>query len=97
MPQSSTTSAATSDVIEDVQQAPVQDEVSQPPVLITEQEVAFSTAVALAARPASRSRRLIDAARTVREAFRLPPPKKHLPQSNRYLEHSRMAREMDRL
>ena len=97
MPQSSTTSAATPDVIQDVEPTSVKDEMSQPPVLITEQEVAFSTAVALAPRPPSKSRRLIDAIRTAGAAFRLPPPKKHLPQSNRYLEHSRMAREMDRL
>jgi hypothetical protein len=97
MPQSSTTSAATPDVIQDVEPTSVKGGVSPAPVLITEQEVVFSTAAALSSRPASKSRRLIDAMRGAVAALRLPPPKQHLPQSNRYLEHSRMAREMDRL
>lgn len=97
MSQPSTTSAATPEVIEDVEPALVDDAVSDAPVLITEQEVAFSTAVALSPRPASRPRRLIEAIRAAGAALRLPPPKNHLPQPNRYLEHSRMAREMGRL
>ncbi|OBA82644.1 hypothetical protein A9W99_11055 [Mycobacterium sp. 1164966.3] len=75
----------------------MEDAASPAPVLITEQEVAFSTAVALSPRPASKSRRLFDAIRAAGAALRLPPPKNHLPQSNRYLEHARMAREMERL
>jgi hypothetical protein len=97
MPQSSTTSAATPDVIQNVEPTAVEDATSQTPVLITEQEVVFSTAVALSSRPASKSRRLFDAIRAAGAAFRLPPPKQHLPQSNGYLEHARMAREMERL
>jgi hypothetical protein len=97
MPQPATTPAATSDVSQNVEPTFVEDATSQTPVLITEQEVVFSTAVALSPRRASKSRRLFDAIRAAGAALRLPPPKQHLPQSNRYLEHARMAREMDRL
>jgi hypothetical protein len=102
MPQSATTSAATPDVVdpdvaEDVEPTLVKDEMSPAPVLITEQEVVFGTAVALSSRPASRSRRLFAAIRAAGSALRVPPPKQHLPQRSRYLEHARMAREMDRL
>lgn len=87
MPQSSTTSAATPDVIQDVEPASVKDEMSQAPVLITEQEVAFSTAVALAPRPPSKSRRLIDAIRTAGSripaapAEKAPPAKQQVPRA----------------
>ncbi|OBF92119.1 hypothetical protein A5791_14080 [Mycobacterium sp. 852002-51163_SCH5372311] len=91
------TPVAKPDVIENVEPIVVEDVASQAPVLITEQEVVFSTAVALSPRPASKSRRLFDAIRAAGAALRLPPPKQHLPQSNRYLEHARMAREMERL
>jgi len=97
MPQSAMTSAATPDVVDDVEPTLVKDETSPAPVLITEQEVVFGTAAALSSRPASRSRRLSAAMRAAGSALRLPPPKQHIPQRSRYLEHARMAREMDRL
>ena len=97
MPQSATTSAATPDVVEDVEPTLVKDEMSPAPVLITEQEVVFGTAVALSSQRASRSRRLFAAIRAAGSALRLPPPKQHFPQRSRYLEQARMAREMDRL
>jgi hypothetical protein len=97
MSQSPTTSAATPDVIQDAESTLVKDGISDAPVLITEQEVVFSTAVALSSRPASTSRRLIDAIRVVGAALRPPPPRPHFPQRFSYLEASRMAREMDRL
>jgi hypothetical protein len=96
MSQSPTTSAATSDVIEDAEPTLVKDGMSDAPVLITPQEVVFSTAAALPP-PASTSRRLIDAIRVVGAALRPAPPRRHHPRRNSYLEHSRMAREMDRL
>jgi hypothetical protein len=95
MPQSAKTSAATPDVIQDAEPTLVKDGVSHAPVFITQQEVVFSTA-AISSRPTSISRRLIDAIRGVGGALRPPPPKRHYPQRSSYLEHSRMAREMDR-
>jgi hypothetical protein len=96
MSQSPTTSAAIPDGIQDAEPTLVKDGVSDAPVLITEQEVVFSTATAMSPRPASISRRLIDAIRGVRAALHPPPPKRHYPQRSDYLEHSRMTREMDR-
>jgi hypothetical protein len=97
MSQSPTTSAATPDVIQDAEPTLVKDGMSHAPVLITQQEVAFSTAAAMSSRPASISRRLIDAIRVVGAALHRPPTRRHHPQHSSYLERSRMAREMDRL
>ena len=97
MSQSPKTSAATPDVIQDAEPTVVKDGVSDAPVLITAQEVVFSTAAAMSSRPASVSRRLIDAIRGVGAALHRPPARRHYPQRNSYLEQSRMAREMDRL
>jgi len=90
MSQLTTTSAETRDVIQ-------KDGTSHAPVFITEQEVVFSTAAAMSPRPASISRRLIDAIRVVGAAAHRPPARRHYPQRSSYLELSRMAREMDRL
>jgi hypothetical protein len=97
MSQSPTTSAATPEVIQDAEPTFLQDRMSQAPVLITTQEVVFSTAAALSPRPASISRRLIDAIQVVGAALHRPPARRHYPERISYLEHSRMAREMDRL
>jgi len=97
MSQSSTTSAATPDVIEDAEPTVVKDGASREPVLITPQEVVFSTAVATSSRPASISRRVVDAIRVVGAALNQPPARRHHPQRFGYFEQSRMAREMDRL
>ena len=96
MSQSPITSAATPDVIQGAEPTMVQDGMSDAPVLITPQEVVFSTAAALS-RPASISRRLIDAIRVVGAALRPPPPRRHYPPRFSCFEDSRMAREMDRL
>lgn len=96
MSESATKSVATSDVIDDAGPIAVEDAKSPAPVVITEQQVMFGTAVALSRRP-SVSRRLIDAIRVVGSALRPPPPKRHYPQRSSFLEHSLMAREMDRL
>jgi hypothetical protein len=74
----------------------LQDRMSQAPVLITTQEVVFSTAAALSPRPASISRRLIDAIRVVRAALHRPP-RDATTRRAAVIELSRMAREMDRL
>ncbi len=97
MSQSPTTSAATPDVIQDAGPTLVKDEMSHAPVFITQQEVVFSTAAATSSRPASISRRLIDTIRVVGAALHRRPARRHSPQRSSYLEHSRMAREMDRL
>ena len=98
MSQSSTTSAATPDVIEDVEPTVVTDATSHAPVFITPQEVMFSTAVARSwLRPASMSRRVIEAIRGVGAAVPRPPARGHYPQRFSCFEDSRMAREMVRL
>jgi hypothetical protein len=97
MSQSPTTSAATPDAIQGAEPNLVKDGMSHTPVFITEQEVVFSTAAAVWSRPASISRRLIDAIRVVGAALHRPPARRHYPPRRSYLEHSCMAREMERL
>jgi hypothetical protein len=97
MSQSPTTSAATPDVIQDVEPTLVKDGMSHAPAFISQQEVVFSTAAARSLRPPSISRLLIDVIRVVGAALQLPPARRHHPQHSSYLEMSRMAREMDRL
>ena len=97
MPQSPKTSAATYDVIRDAESTVVKGGTSRAPVFITTQEVLFSTAAAMSSRPASISRRLIDAIGVVGAALRRPPARRHYPQRSSCFEESRMAREMDRL
>jgi hypothetical protein len=97
MSESPTASAATLDVIQDAEPALAKGATSHAPVYISEQEVVFSTAAALSLRPASVSRRLIDAIRVLGAAVQRPPARPHYPPRSTYLENSRMAREMDRL
>ena len=97
MSQSPITSAATPDAIQDAEPTLVKDGTSHAPVLITPQEVMFSTAAAISPRPASISRRLIDAIRVVGAALDRPPARRHYPPRSSWLEDSRMSREMDRL
>jgi hypothetical protein len=96
MSQSTPTSAVTPDAIQDAEPTLATDGTSHAPVFITEQEVLFSTAAAMSLRPASISRRLIDAIRVVGAALHRPPARRHYPPRRSYLELSRMAREMDR-
>jgi hypothetical protein len=97
MSQSPTTSAATPDVIQDVEPTLVEDGMSHAPAFISQQGVMFGTAAARSSRPTTISRRLIDAIRGFGAALYRPPAQRHyLPRSS-YLEQSRMAREMDRL
>jgi hypothetical protein len=78
---------------------------TESPVLITEQQVLFSTAAAVALPPA-RTRRFTEALRavaaSVKAAFATSgdeprPQRRHYPPRNDYLEDARMAREMYRL
>ncbi len=79
MSQSPTTSAAKPDVTQDAEPT-VGDGTSHAPVLITEQEVVFGTAAAASSRPASTSRRLIDAIRGFGAALNRPPAATALPE-----------------
>jgi hypothetical protein len=97
MSQSPKTSAATPDVIQDAEPNVVKDGMSHAPVFITQQEVVFSTAAAMSSRPASISRRLIDAIRVGGAALHRPPARRRYPPLFSCLEESRMARETDRL
>jgi hypothetical protein len=69
MSQSPTTSAATPDVIQAAEPTLLKDGMPHAPVFITQQELVFSTAAAMSSRPASISRRLIDAIRVVGAAL----------------------------
>ena len=84
---------------------------TESPVLITEQQVLFSTAAAVALPPA-KTRRWTDAVRAVAASVKAAfvtsgdfvtskdearPKRRHYPPRTDYLEDSRMAREMYRL
>ena len=97
MSQSPKISAATPEVVQDAKPTLAKDGLSHAPALITQQEVVFSTAAATSLRPATISRHLIDAIRGVGAALQPRPARRRYPQRNSYLEHGRMAREMDRL
>ena len=79
---------------------PVTEEVTQTRVLITEQEVVFSTAAAVPVRPTKTRRGSIAVLRGI---FVNPPanaekPRRHYPpRRNSVLEHAAMAREMHKL
>jgi hypothetical protein len=79
MSQSPTTSAATTDVIQDAKPTLVKNGMSHAPVFITQQGVVFSTAAAMSSRPAPISRRFIDAIRVVGAALHRPPARRHYP------------------
>ena len=98
MSQSAPTSAATPDVIQDVERTLVTDAMSHAPAFISQQAVVFSTAAARSSRrPATISRRVIDTIRVVGAPPRRPPARPHHARRRSHLEHSRMSREMDRL
>jgi hypothetical protein len=60
--------------------------------------VMFSTAAAaVPLRPATITRRLIDAIRVVGATLHRPPARRHYPGRQRFVESARMAREMRRL
>jgi hypothetical protein len=70
------------------------------PVLVTEQEVAFSTAAAISAAPATVHRRWPGATLTaaIGRILTLPEPRPHYARREpTYFEAARMSREMDHL
>jgi hypothetical protein len=68
------------------------------PQLIDGYHILFSAAVAaLPLRPATITRRMIDAIRIVGATLHRPPARRHYPRRQSYFEHGRMAREMCRL
>lgn len=97
MSQSTTTSAKPPEVVHEVAPNSGNDGMSAAPVLITAQQVLFSTRVALLLRKASTPHRWIDAIRAAAGSVHLPPPRQRHPVDTGYLERARMAREMDRL
>ena len=82
------------------QPEPVIEEVSQPPVVITAQEVAFSTAAAVSLPRAKPTHGVIAALRAL---FLSPPedarpvPRHYPPRRDEFLEDAAMRREMYRL
>lgn len=79
---------------------PVIEEVSQAPVVITEQEVAFGTAAAVPLPRTKPTRKLIAAVRAMfrRSSGDAPPaPRWYPPRRDAFLEEAAMAREMHRL
>jgi hypothetical protein len=82
------------------QPEPAIEEVSQPPVLITAQEVAFSTAAAVSLPRAKPTHGVIAALRAL---FMSPPedarpiPRHYPPRRDEFLEEAAMRREMYRL
>jgi hypothetical protein len=86
------------DVVEDPEH--VIEEVSQPPVVITEQEVAFSTAAAVPLPRTTRTHRVIAALRAMflsSSGDAHPIPRHYPPRRDAFLEQAAMAREMRRL
>jgi hypothetical protein len=97
MSQSTTASARTPEAVHEVALTSEKDGTTPDPVLITAQEVLFSTRVALLLRKPSLPHRWINAMRGAAGSLHLPPPRQRYPRDTGYLERSRMAREMERL
>jgi|SRR5215212_7865382 len=86
------------DVVEEPED--VSEAVSQAPILITEQEVAFSTAAAVPLPRTKSTRRVMAALRAifVSSSRDARPSRRHYPsRRDPFLEHAAMAREMHRL
>jgi hypothetical protein len=78
-------------------QPTVSKNLSQPPALISEQEVMLGTAAAVRPRSTQITRRMINALHVVGAALQPPPPRPHYALRAYYLERAAMSREMDRL
>jgi hypothetical protein len=87
----------TQDAITGTQPTVSKDNLSQPPVLISEQEVMLGTAAAVRPRSTQITRRMINALHVVAAALQPPPPRPHYARRAYYLERAAMSREMDRL
>ena len=90
-------SADPQDLVEEPEH--VVDEVSQPPIVITGQAVAFSTAAAVGLPRTKPTRRVIAALRAMFLTSEGPPPaqRHYLPRREAFLEDPAMDREMHRL
>ena len=75
------------------------EEVGQPPIVVTEQAVAFSTAAAVGLSRAKPTRRVIAALRAMFLTSEGPPPaqRHYLPRREAFVEEPAMDREMHRL
>jgi hypothetical protein len=82
---------------DDLARPPALETEAQPPVLITEQEVMFGTAIAVRPRSIPITRRMVGMLHAVATALRPPPPRPHYAGRAYYLEYAAMSREMDRL
>jgi hypothetical protein len=78
-------------------QPTVSKNLSQPPALISEQEVMLGTAAAVRPRSTQITRRMINALHVVGAALQPPPPRPRYTRRAYYLERAAMSREMDRL
>jgi hypothetical protein len=87
----------TQDAITGTQPTVSKDNLSQPPVLISQQEVMLGTAAAVRPRSTQITRQMINALHVVGAALRPPPPRPHYARRAYYLERAAMSREMDRL
>ena len=87
----------TQDAITGTQPTVSKDNLSQPPVLISEQEVMLGTAAAVRPPSTQITRRMINALHVVGAALQPPPPRPHYARRAYYLERAAMSREMDRL
>jgi hypothetical protein len=87
----------TQDAITGTQPTASKDNLSQAPVLISEQEVMLGTAAAVRPRSTQITRRMINALHVVGAALQPPPPRPHYALRAYYLERAAMSREMDRL
>jgi len=90
-------SADPQDLVEEPEH--VLEEVSEPPVVITEQAVAFSTAAAVGLPRTKPTRRVIAALRAMFLTSEGPPPaqRHYLPRRESFVEEPAMEREMHRL
>ena len=91
------TNAGTADQTPKTQSTPAVEQSTETAALITEQQVMFSSAAALAPAPAKPHFWTRAAHAVFTRSEKEPRPPKHYPQRYGYLEHSAMSREMDRL
>ena len=87
----------TQDAVTGTQPTVSKDNLSEPPVLISEQEVMLGTAAAVRPQSTQITRRMINALHVVGAALQPPPPRPHYARRAAYLERAAMSREMDRL
>ena len=82
---------------DNLSQPPILVTEPEPPVLISEQEVMLGTAAAVRPRSTQITRQMINALHVVGAALRPPPPRPYYARRAYYLERAAMSREVDRL